>query len=38
MTNDPSLIQVRLPIYWASYIAIVKDSLEDGKNILWKTL
>ena len=37
MTNDPSLIQVRLPIYWASYIANnVKDSLEDGEEHLIK--
>ena len=37
MTSDPTLIQVRLPVYWASYIANnVKDSLEDGEEHLIK--
>tara|TARA_B000000565_G_C23746253_1_gene362924 strand:- start:461 stop:706 length:246 start_codon:yes stop_codon:yes gene_type:complete len=36
-TTNPDLINVRLPVYWASYIANnVKDSLEDGEEQLIK--
>jgi len=36
-TKNPDLVSVRLPIYWASYIANnVKDSLEDGEEQLIK--
>jgi len=35
--NNKEFIEVRLPIYWASYIANdVKDSLEDGEEQLIK--
>ena len=36
-TTNPDLVNVRLPVYWASYIANnVKDSLEDGEEELIK--
>ena len=35
--TNPDFVSVRLPMYWASYIANdVKDSLEDGEEQLIK--